>query len=563
MDPLRHPIFTIAVLIYALSLAMNLAHAGEKPEIIRLDARYAENLVRINVHWQSANPVALIHAIIGSETQEIRVDPYDNRRNPDGYEGESVVTLNISASPGTEDISYVVQIEDDLRQKSEQVTGKVKTVVAGGGGGGAGSGSNSWSNSDEWSSSGIGAPPPGYQSGGDEWSKAQQGQPGDLIDTVLGILTGSGTGTGGQDGGGQSGDTGLQNLQNDSGSVAGFLPLKSGDELAVYLDNHGQPFTVAKVYFLFGGSSDTGVVTIKISEGAGTPGNLQELYSETFEVPGLDTDFQVVDLASYGVAVPVQTGSVWVSLQMGHEGLPGVGIDTSTNATAGRNWLREGGSWSAFQAAGVPGNAIIRVETSTSQNTSQEYAPESSQPKSADMESPSERAPEIPSGQTSESSRTPVQSVKGKHTPVSNNVVFSPGHISVTDPAAKDAPSKTSSTTTSIRAGQASPAVTGFRPTTVTLTRGGAEQRVSVQGRGLGSTMVQVLKGNSPVQDVTALMTDASESGYQVVLAAPSSDTSVGEDYLLKIITGGRVIGQMTFAVGAAKAPRPNRPLRQ
>lgn len=364
MDPLRHPIFTIAVLIYALSLAMNLAHAGEKPEIIRLDARYAENLVKINVHWQSANPVALIHAIIGSETQEIRVDPYDNRRNPDGYSGESVITVNTSTGPGGAGIPYVVQIEDDLRQKSEQVTGKVKTVVAGGGGGGAGSGSESWSISDEWSASDTGTPPPGYQTGGDEWTRAKQGQPGELIDQLLDFAKGKGPDSGGKTGGGQGGDTGLQTLQNDSGSVAGFLAhLNKDDEVAVNLGNTGEPFTVTKVFFLIGGSPDTGFVTLKISEGSGTPGNLHELYSASFEIVGNDNEFTEVDLAQFGGVVPVQTGSVWVSLQMEHNGLPGVGVDTSTNAVAGRNRIRRSGSWMDFESDQLPAaNAIIRVE---------------------------------------------------------------------------------------------------------------------------------------------------------------------------------------------------------
>lgn len=591
MNPAQRSIFKVPVFFLLLFFCCNVAYAKEKPEIIRLDARYAENLVKINIHWQSANPVALIHAVIGSETKEIRVDPYDNRRNPDGYEGESVVTFNISASQGATGIPYVVQIEDDLRQKSEQVTGSVNTVVAGGGGSGAGS--EFWSNSDEWSSSGTGASSPGFQTGSDAWSKAKQGQPGELIDQVLDFAKGGGHDSGGNADGGQGGDTGLLTLQNDSGSVAGFLPLTPGDEVAVYLDNQGKPFTVAKVYFLFGGSPDTGVVTIKISEGAGTPGSLQILYSESFEVPGLDTDFQILDLANYGFAVPVQTGGVWISLQMGHEGLPGIGVDTSATSVAGRNWLREGGSWSAFQAAGVPGNAIIRVGTSTSQNTSQEYVPDSSQPKSADTESPSERAPQkpsrpksadteasservpqipsqpkpadtqppsekvpqIPSGRTVDSPRTPVTSAKGLPAPVSESVSSSQGSIAVTDSVDRVVPAKKPSTRDSIRAGKASPAVTDFSPATVTLTRGGAEQRVRVQGSGLASVMVQVLKGNSPVQDVTALITDASESGCQVVLTAPSSGKSVGEDYLLKIYGGDRVIGQMTFAVGSARAP--------
>ncbi|UCG38811.1 MAG: hypothetical protein JSV00_00830 [bacterium] len=447
MNPFRLWIYatTIPVLFLWPVIAGTVSYAGERPEIIRLDASYTENAVRINVHWQAANPIALLHAVIGGETREIKVDPYENRRNPDGYSGESVITLNVPPPSGGNGIPYVVQIEDDLRQKSEQVTGNIRTKGVGAGEGGGGSGSESWAFSDGWSPSGAGAPPPGDQSAPDAWTRARQGQPGELIDDILSLVKGNISGDDGGGGGAQTGGTGPPTLLNDSGSVAGFLPLSPGDEVAVYLDNRGQPFTVTKVYFLFGGSPDTGIVTIKISEGSGTPGNLQLLYSETFNVPGLDTDFQVLDLASYGVAVPVRTGSVWVSLQMGHDGLPGIGIDTSTNAVAGRNWIREGGSWSKFTESFEDirqKNAIIRTEISASQGRSQESDPDSSQAGINATDPPSETAQQSPSGKTVETSPRPVHSERNKPAPVyENGASMMP--VSVKDPATRKVPSKT------------------------------------------------------------------------------------------------------------------------
>jgi hypothetical protein len=57
--------------------------------------------------------------------KEIKVDPYDNRRNRDGYAGEADVTLNLAWVPG-QPFTYIVQLQDELRIKSSPVTGKVK-----------------------------------------------------------------------------------------------------------------------------------------------------------------------------------------------------------------------------------------------------------------------------------------------------------------------------------------------------------------------------------------------------------------------------------------------------
>ncbi len=109
------------------------AASSRKPVITRLDTQFLDNNVNINVHWDSPNPVVLIKLLVGPEQKEIKVDEYDNKRNPRGYTGESTVVLNVQPRPGLDFVNYVIYVEDDLRQKSEQKSGRAKvptTVMA-------------------------------------------------------------------------------------------------------------------------------------------------------------------------------------------------------------------------------------------------------------------------------------------------------------------------------------------------------------------------------------------------------------------------------------------------
>ena len=137
--------------------------------------------------------------------------------------------------------------------------------------------------------------------------------------------------------------------------------LKPGDEVAVVLGPVAHPFTVTKVFFLFGGSSGKGIVTLKVSQDFGAADDGGVLFTASFEVQGADTAFQEVDLAQVGGVVPGPGGNVRVSIQVQHAGLPGVGYDTSANAAPGRNWVNRSGAWSDFGAAGIQGNGIIRA----------------------------------------------------------------------------------------------------------------------------------------------------------------------------------------------------------
>jgi len=78
-------------------------------------------LVKINVHWQS--PTGDGHPRNRRQgAEELKVDEYDNREIRMATRGGRD-RRERSPNGGVEGIPYVVQIEDDLRQKSEQVTG--------------------------------------------------------------------------------------------------------------------------------------------------------------------------------------------------------------------------------------------------------------------------------------------------------------------------------------------------------------------------------------------------------------------------------------------------------
>lgn len=101
------------------------AWAAGKPNVTRHDAKFMENSVNMHIEWQSPNPVTSVKISIPGTTKEIAVDPYDNRRNPDGYSGEVDVNLGIGGLT-SQYFNYVVQLQDDLRLKSEPVAGQVK-----------------------------------------------------------------------------------------------------------------------------------------------------------------------------------------------------------------------------------------------------------------------------------------------------------------------------------------------------------------------------------------------------------------------------------------------------
>lgn len=123
---MRCKVLMLSVLPFLLTAS--LSFGGEKPQIVRYDANYLDRALVLTVHWQSPNPVTLVRAYVGNLKKELKVDEYDNKRNQDGYGGEATIELKVEPGQYQDSIPYLLQVEDDLRQKSDQVAGKLKVV---------------------------------------------------------------------------------------------------------------------------------------------------------------------------------------------------------------------------------------------------------------------------------------------------------------------------------------------------------------------------------------------------------------------------------------------------
>lgn len=108
-----------------LLLTVNCSQALAKPYVTTHEATYLGGAVNLHIEWQSPNPVTTVKISMGSKEQNLKVDPFENRRNPFGYEGEVNVTIRLDSAPN-QPFNYVIQLEDELRMKSALVTGKVK-----------------------------------------------------------------------------------------------------------------------------------------------------------------------------------------------------------------------------------------------------------------------------------------------------------------------------------------------------------------------------------------------------------------------------------------------------
>jgi hypothetical protein len=115
----------VTILSVISLVAFGFSQAAGRPDVTRHEASFLESAVNFHIEWQSPNPVTSVKILMPGVEKEIKVDPYDNKRNRDGYAGEVNVTLNLSWAPG-QPFTYIVQLEDELRIKSSPVTGKVK-----------------------------------------------------------------------------------------------------------------------------------------------------------------------------------------------------------------------------------------------------------------------------------------------------------------------------------------------------------------------------------------------------------------------------------------------------
>jgi hypothetical protein len=138
----------------------------------------------------------------------------------------------------------------------------------------------------------------------------------------------------------------------------GFVP---GEIAAVRLVPSGPcPCPVSRVRFLFGGAPDIQTVTLRIwDDAAGTAAPGPELFSDEFEIGGIDEALLEIDLAGRGVSVD---GPFRVGIEFHHAGLPSVARDDDGGISPARNFLLSDGlGWNDAVSAGVPGDWIIRA----------------------------------------------------------------------------------------------------------------------------------------------------------------------------------------------------------
>jgi len=122
----RRILWLFLTILFIPMLTSKSSPAAGKPDVTRHEANFLESAVNLHVEWQSPNPVILVKISVVNKEMEIKVDPYDNKRNRDGYTGEVNVTLGLDRDRiPKEPFTYVIQLEDELRIKSPLVTGKV------------------------------------------------------------------------------------------------------------------------------------------------------------------------------------------------------------------------------------------------------------------------------------------------------------------------------------------------------------------------------------------------------------------------------------------------------
>ena len=120
----------VLLIVIFIFCAGSASYASSKPDIIQYQATYHDDMLSINLQWQSPNPVIMVKVYAGREPKEIEIDEYDNRRNPKGYFGETTVVVNLEPGVERQAVNYVIQLVDDVGQRSRQVSGKVKLVSA-------------------------------------------------------------------------------------------------------------------------------------------------------------------------------------------------------------------------------------------------------------------------------------------------------------------------------------------------------------------------------------------------------------------------------------------------
>jgi len=115
--------------IAAMFISSGVVLAADKPVIVNHSAQYLDRSLHLSLQWQSSEPVLTAYLSAGTETRRVKVEDAENRSVPGGYTGEVSITIPVDISLYQKDVSYILQVEDLLYQKSELIIGKAATGV--------------------------------------------------------------------------------------------------------------------------------------------------------------------------------------------------------------------------------------------------------------------------------------------------------------------------------------------------------------------------------------------------------------------------------------------------
>jgi hypothetical protein len=116
---------------------------------------------------------------------------------------------------------------------------------------------------------------------------------------------------------------------------------------------------VENVQFLFGGTEDTQTVTLIIYTESGDPVPGEVLFSSDYVLTGNNSAMQLIDLSFDDIAV--DGGSIRVSVQFQHDGLPSLAYDTDGIVPGSSRLNVTDLGWEEASSLGLIGDLIIRA----------------------------------------------------------------------------------------------------------------------------------------------------------------------------------------------------------
>ena len=154
----------------------------------------------------------------------------------------------------------------------------------------------------------------------------------------------------------------LRNDGFETGMAAFFQEGFATGEMgaAVLVPSGTGPFQVVKVRLLFGGSTATQDITLRIytDTGGTTPGT--QVFTADYTLTGADSAFNEIDLTGDAVVVP---GNFRVAIEFQHDDLPSIARDGDGTIAASRNFIFEStAGWVQSSTLGLTGDWIIRAD---------------------------------------------------------------------------------------------------------------------------------------------------------------------------------------------------------